>query len=145
MWRQLVAARDDGSTAWLPVYRNGESVRFANRNAEIIEPDPSWQGPRILYIQHPSDPVTFWDVPTMWSEPDWIQDPKGYDIPARAHWFPFVTWAQGVGDLAAGFGAKPGYGHDYSISFVAGWAAVAPPDGWSADDTRRLMEFLGKA
>jgi uncharacterized membrane protein len=144
MWRQLVAARDAGSTAWLPVYRGGESVRFANRNAEIIEPDPAWQGPRILYIQHPSDPVTFWDVPTMWSEPEWIQDPKGYDIPARAHWFPFVTWAQGVGDLAAGFGAKPGYGHDYSISFVAGWAAVAPPDGWTADDTRRLMEFLGK-
>ncbi len=145
MWRQLVAARDAGSTAWLPVYDNGRSVRFANRNAEIIEPDATWQGPRILYIQHPSDPVTFWDVPTLWREPEWIQDPKGYDIPARAHWFPFVTWAQGVGDLAAGFGAKPGYGHDYSISFVAGWAAVAPPDGWTAADTRRLMEFLGKA
>jgi uncharacterized membrane protein len=144
MWRQIVAARDDGSTAWLPVYRDGESVRFANRNEDIMTPDPDWKGPRILYIQHPSDPVTFWNMETMWSEPEWIQDPKGYDIPDRASWFPFVTWAQGVGDLAAGFGAKPGFGHDYSISFVAGWAAVAPPDGWTADDTARLQQFLGR-
>jgi uncharacterized membrane protein len=144
MWRQIVAARDDGSTAWHPVYRDGVSVRFANRNDEIITPDPDWKGPRILYIQHPSDPVTFWNMETMWSEPEWIQDPKGYDIPSRASWFPFVTWAQGVADLAAGFGAKPGFGHDYSISFVAGWAAVAPPDGWTADDTARLQQFLGR-
>lgn len=145
MWRQIVEARDDGSTAWLPVYRGGESVRFANRNEEMLGIGDSWQGTRVLYIQHPSDPVTFWNFETMWSEPDWITDPKGYDIPNRASWFPFVTWAQGVADLAAGFGAQPGFGHDYSISFVHGWAAVAPPEGWTDDDTLRLQEFLGKA
>ena len=42
----------------------------------------------------------------------------------------------------AGFGAAPGYGHDYSISFVAGWAAVAPPDGRTDDDTTRLQEVV---
>jgi uncharacterized membrane protein len=145
MWRQLVAGRDDGSTAWLPVYRDGESVRFANRNEELLRPLDDWTGPRVLYIQHPSDPVTFWNMETMWSEPEWIQDPKGYDIPARAGWFPFVTWAQGVADLSAGFGAEPGFGHDYSISFVPGWAAVAPPEGWTIEDSQRLMKFLGKA
>jgi uncharacterized membrane protein len=145
MWQQIVEARDEGSTAWLPVYRGGESVRFANRNEELLGIGDGWQGTRVLYIQHPSDPVTFWNMPTMWSEPDWIKDPKGYDIPDRASWFPFVTWAQGVGDLAAGFGAKPGFGHDYSISFVHGWAAVSPPEGWTDADTLRLQEFLGKA
>ncbi len=144
MWRQIVAGRDDGSTAWLPVYRDGESVRFANQNEELLRPFDEWSGPRILYIQHPSDPVTFWNVETMWSEPEWIQDPKGYDIPSRAEWFPFVTWAQGVADLSAGFGAKPGFGHDYSISFVPGWAAVAPPEGWTVEDSQRLMVFLDR-
>jgi uncharacterized membrane protein len=144
IWRQLVAARDEGSTAWLPIYRDGESVRFANQNVELLRPFDDWKGTRVLYIQHPSDPVTFWNMETMWSEPEWIQDPKGYDISGRTSWFPFVTWAQGVADLAAGFGAEPGFGHDYSISFVPGWAAVAPPDGWTPEDSQLLMAFLGR-
>ena len=144
IWQQLVAARDAGSTAWLPVYRGGEHVRFANRNEQIVPAPTDWEGTRILYIQHPSDPVTFWSFDTLLNEPEWIQDPTGYDVPDRAHWFPFVTWAAGVADLAAGFGAAPGYGHDYSISFVAGWAAVAPPQGWTDAETLRLQEFLRK-
>lgn len=142
IWRQLVADRDDGSTAWRPIYREGEQVRFANRNNEMVPSDPDWAAPRILYIQHPSDPVTFWSWETLWAEPEWIQDPTGYDVPDRAHWFPFVTWAQGVADLSAGFGAAPGYGHDYSISYVAGWAAVSSPEGWTDDDTLRLQDFV---
>lgn len=142
IWRQLTAARDDGSTAWRPVYREGEHVRFANRNNEMVPADPDWAAPRILYIQHPSDPVTFWSWETLLEEPEWVHDPTGYDVPDRAHWFPFVTWAQGVADLAAGFGAAPGYGHDYSISFVAGWAAVSAPEGWTDDDTLRLQDFV---
>ncbi len=142
IWQQLVSGRDAGSTAWRPAYREGEHVRFANRIDEIVPADPEWTGTRILYIQHPSDPVTFWSFDMLLSEPEWIQDPTGYDVPDRAHWFPVVTWAAGVADLAAGFGAAPGYGHDYSISFVAGWAAVAPPDGWTDAETLRLQEFL---
>lgn len=142
IWQQLIAARDDGSTAWRPVYRDGEHVRFANRNDEIVPAPTDWDGTRILYIQHPSDPVTFWSFDMLLEEPEWIQDPTGYDVPDRAHWFPVVTWAAGVADLAAGFGAAPGYGHDYSISFVAGWAAVSPPDGWTDAETERLQDFL---
>jgi uncharacterized membrane protein len=144
IWQQLVAARDAGSTSWLPVYRGGEHVRFANRIDELVPAPTDWNGTRILYIQHPSDPVTFWSFDTIAKEPEWIQDPTGYDVPDRAHWFPFVTWAAGVADLSAGFGAAPGYGHDYSTAFVAGWAAVSPPDGWSDDETLRLQDFLHK-
>lgn len=60
-----------------------------------------------------------------------------------ASWFPFVTWAQGVVDLFDGFAAGPGFGHDFSHAFVAGWAALAAPDGWTAADTIRLEAFLG--
>ena len=144
IWGQLTEERDAGSPAWRPVYDGGRSVRFANRTSELTEPDPTWQQPRVLYIQHPSDPVTFWSMDTMWSEPEWIHDPTGYDVPSRASWFPFVTWAQGLADLSAGFSAKPGFGHDYSNAFVSGWAAVLPPDGWTADDTARLEAYLGK-
>ena len=50
----------------------------------------------------------------------------GYDIPARTSWYPLVTGLQEVADLIAAFGATSGYGHNYGIDFVTGWAAVVP-------------------
>ena len=144
IWGQVTAARSPGSPAWRPVYDDGKSVRFANKPSEILEPDPTWVEPRILYIQHPSDPVTFWSMNTLWSKPEWIDSPTGYDVPDRAAWFPFVTWAQGIADLSAGFSAKPGFGHDYRNAFVAGWAAVLAPTGWTSADTTRLEAYLGR-
>ena len=142
IWQQLVGARDAGSTSWLPIYRGGEHVRFANRIDELVPAPTDWDGTRILYLQHPSDPVTFWSFDTIVREPEWIQSPTGYDVPDRAHWFPFVTWAAGVADLSAGFGAAPGFGHDYTTAYVAGWAAVSPPEGWTDAETTRLQDFL---
>ena len=142
IWAQITSERNSASPVWRPVFDDGVSVRFANKPEELLEPDPSWTVPRILYVQHPSDPVTFWSMDTMWSRPEWLDDPKGYDIPDRASWFPFVTWSQVVADLAAGFSAEPGHGHDYRLAFVASWAAIAPPDGWTADDTTRLEQHL---
>lgn len=109
IWSQITAARSPGSPAWRPVYDDGVSVRFANRPSEIREPDPTWMAPRLLYIQHPSDPVTFWSMDTMWSKPEWIDSPTGYDVADRASWFPFVTWAQGVADLSAGLQRQAGF------------------------------------
>jgi uncharacterized membrane protein len=68
--------------------------------------------------------------------------PKGYDVLARAGWFPIVTGVQEVADLIAGFSAPSGYGHNYAIDFVSGWAAVAPPVRWTEADSARLQQHL---
>jgi uncharacterized membrane protein len=34
------------------------------------------------------------------------------------------------------------HGHNYGIDFAAGWAAVAPPEGWTVADTARLQRHL---
>jgi uncharacterized membrane protein len=142
VWRQLTADRDRGSPAWAPVIDGGRSVRFLTRDPEGDWPAGPWDEPRILYLQHPSDPVTFWSFDTLWSAPEWMDHPRGYDITHRGSWFPFVTWIQGVFDLTAGFGAPPGFGHDFRLDYVNGWSLVAPPDGWTEADTRRLEHFL---
>ena len=142
IWNQLVDAREPGSPVWLPVYDGGRHVRFANRDPEVPPLDPDWAEPRILYIQHPTDPVTFWNIPTLWRPPEWMDHPRGGGVPDRGRWFPVVTFTQGVFDLMAGFGAPPGYGHDYRLDFVAGWATVAPPPGWDASRTEALQDFL---
>jgi uncharacterized membrane protein len=42
-----------------------------------------------------------------------------------------------------GFGAAPGFGHDYRPLFADAWAAVAPPDGWTQAQTDQLAAHLG--
>lgn len=140
--RQLTAGRDDGSPAWAPVVDGGEVVRFRTRDPDHAEPDGPWAEPRVLYVQHPSDPVTHWSADWLWAEPDWMDDPRGYDVPDRGGWFPVVTFVQGVFDLMAGFGAPPGYGHDYRLDYVDAWADVAPRAGWTPADTARLEDHL---
>ena len=116
-------------------------MRYMPRLDELDRSEP-WDAPRMLYIGHPSDPVTWWDVPTLWREPPWMEHPVGFDVPSRTRWFPVVTWIQTVGDLIAGFSTPPGHGHNYTNSYTDGWAIVAPPPGWTDDDTARLEKIL---
>ena len=139
---QLTDARDPGSPVWAPVYDEGRTVRFRTRDPERTDPPGPWDGPRVLYVQHPTDPVTYWSMDWLWSEPGWMDHPRGYDVSDRGRWFPGVTWVQGVFDLMAGFGAPPGFGHDYRLDYVDAWADVSPPEGWSEADTDRLEDFL---
>jgi uncharacterized membrane protein len=142
--RQLTADRAAGSPVWRPVFDDGKTVRFANNVDELLPQDPGWKPPRLLYVQHGSDPVTFWSMDTLWSKPEWMNDPRAPDVPAGGPWVPFVTWTQGVFDLMAGFGAPPGHGHDYRLAWPGAWAQVVPPEGWTADDTKALNAFLAE-
>lgn len=139
--RQLVADRDAGSTPWAPVVAGGETVRFETRDPDQLRPGGPWEEPRVLFVQHPSDPVTHWYFHWFWRPPEWMDQPRGDDVPARAGWFPIVTGVQGVFDLMAGFSAPPGFGHDYRLDYPAAWAHVVAPEGWSEDDTAALEEF----
>lgn len=144
--RQLVDARDDGSTAWAPIVDEGAEVRFETRDPDQPRPPEGapWDAPRVLYVQHPSDPVTHWDYSWLWRPPEWLDAPRGYDVPKRPGWFPIVTGIQGVFDLMAGFAAPPGHGHDYRLDYPAAWAAVAAPEGWDDERTAALEDYTAE-
>jgi uncharacterized membrane protein len=142
IWDQLTDDREPGSPVWRPVFDGGAAVQFANRPADLERADAAWREPRVLYVHHPSDPVGNASLEALWRRPEWTEHPKGYDVPARAGWFPIVTGLQEVADLVAGFSAPSGYGHNYGIDFAAGWAAVAAPEGWTTADTTRLQRHL---
>lgn len=139
---QLTRERDPGSPVWQPVFDEGRSVRFLNRNPDQPALLAEWRAPRIAYLQHSADPVAFWSVDALWWPPPWMNQPRGFDVPDNIRWFPIVSGVQAAGDLFDQLGPPPGFGHDYSGEYVRGWVNVLPPDGWTSADTERLEKLI---
>ncbi|MFZ3394382.1 alpha/beta hydrolase [Rhodococcus sp. 7Tela_A2] len=142
LWRQIVERRDPGTPEVLPVYADGLVVRFAGGSDSVPEPDAAWLAPRVLYIQHTSDPVVWWSPDLIFSRPDWLAEPPGHDRLPQMRWFPFVTFWQVSADLTNAAGVPDGHGHNYGTAVLDGWLAIARPDGWTADDTERARTAL---
>jgi uncharacterized membrane protein len=139
---QLTNGRDPGSPVWQPVFDAGHTVRFVSRDPNQPALGNRWPFPRVVYLQHPSDPVPFWGISALWRPPEWMDEPRGYDVPSAARWFPIVSGVQAVADQIHQLSAPPGFGHDYGTEYVLGWAEVAPPTGWTDQETHRLEDFL---
>ena len=145
LWHALIVRRDPHTTEVAPRYDNGRTVRFT----EAIDPadihhvsGPPWLGTRVLFLQHPSDPVVWWSPDLLFGRPDWLVEPRGRDRSAAMRWYPVVTFWQVSADLTNAEGVPGGHGHNYSNDILDGWAAVAPPDGWTAADTKRIRAEL---
>lgn len=139
---QITRERDSASPVWQPVFDQGRVVRFFNRGLNQQPLASEWSASRLVYLQHPSDPVTFWSVEVLWRPPEWMDRPRGHDVPDAARWFPIVSAIQAVGDMLLQLDVPPGFGHDYSTDYVTGWAQMLPPDRWTDADIERLEELL---
>jgi uncharacterized membrane protein len=145
LWHALLVRRDPGTPATLPRYDNGRTVRFAQgtKPAEIAAiAAPPWLGPRVLFLQHASDPVVWWSPDLLFARPDWLTEPPGPDRTASMRWYPVVTFWQVSADLAHGESMPTGHGHNYADTILDGWVAVLPPEGWEPADTERLRTAL---
>lgn len=140
---QITSERDPGSPAWQPVYDGGRSVRFLSRDPDVPDLGADWPMPRIVYLQHPSDPAPLWGFNVLWRPPEWMDQPRGFDMPDAMVWFPIVSGLHALADLIFQLSMPPpGFGHVYSTDYAQGWASVAPPPDWTDADTRRLEDFL---
>jgi uncharacterized membrane protein len=142
--RQVTSARDEGSTAWRPVYGGGTTVRFMVGAADDADADVPWGWPRVLFLQHPSDPVSHWSLGDLWSAPEWMRDPPGPGVPTLLGWIPIVTAVQAAADVSFGASLPSGFGHDYRVEYVDAFARLVPPEGWDSADTARLQAFLAE-
>lgn len=132
LWSRIVADRDAGSTEILPVYRAGRSIRFANRPENLRRrPDGQdfgpWEHPRIVYLQHASDPVVWWSPALIWRRPDWIQELRRHpaaDVVRGFRWAPWVTFWQISTDMPRSIRIPGGHGHSYHGEQVRAWAEV---------------------
>jgi uncharacterized membrane protein len=142
LWRAVEASRDAGSPEWQPVIEQGQSVRFAASPQDYANPPGPWNEPRLLYLQHASDPIVWWYWSILWSRPDWLAEPRGPDVNSASFWFPFVTWAQVTVDQFHGTGVPNGHGHNYGNMMVSAWVELGRPADWTDDDTAKLQQRI---
>ena len=144
MWDEITDDRDGGSPAWLPIYQDGRTVRFTSLDNALDVPRGEWDDTKIVYLQHASDPVSFFSPDLAFSEPDWLKEgQRGPDVSAQMAWFPLVTMWQVALDLPAAGNVPAGHGHLYtSGEYLDAWLGVTQPEGWTASDTDALRDHL---
>jgi uncharacterized membrane protein len=142
IWTDLTADRDPGSPEWLPIYADGRHVRFVARPSDLGRPDKPWGSPRVVYLQHASDPIAWWNPDLLFHKPDWLREPRGYDVLPQVNWIPVVTFLQVSADMAVAVDVPSGHGHHYDLDVANGWAAVLQPPGWTPQKTARLRPLL---
>ncbi|MBL7253846.1 alpha/beta hydrolase [Paractinoplanes lichenicola] len=137
--RELTAGRAPGSPVWDPSYP-GLPVEFSSESHELRD----LAGPprKVVYMQNSSDPVVWWSPSLLWHKPEWLKGTRGPDVTPDMHWYPVITFWQTTVDLLFANKAPIGHGHVYKSGAVDGWAALAPPPGWTVADTLRLRALL---
>jgi uncharacterized membrane protein len=142
IWTDLTRNRDEGSPEWLPIYDKGENARFSAKSQNLGRPADPWGPPRVVYLQHASDPIAWWDPDLLFTKPDWLREPRGYDVSPRMEWIPVVTFLQVSADMAVAVDVPDGHGHVYVRDVANAWAAILQPPGWTPEKTERLRSLL---
>jgi uncharacterized membrane protein len=142
LWTDFVTEREPNTRMVLPTYEQGETVRFGNQPSDLNSPSTPWGKPRVVYMQHPSDPIVWWSPRLMLHRPDWLNEKRGADVLPNMRWYPFVTFWQVTADMVYSTGVPPGHGHSYGTQSMQAWVDIAPPDGWTAAKTAALEPII---
>lgn len=143
-WRSFTERRNPGSPAWLPTFKDGSVVRFANQNGGLENAESDWGHFRIAYLQYASDPIVFFDSRSYFREPAWMREPRGPDVSTDLRWYPVVTMVQLAVDMISGTEPR-GFGHDYAAEhYFDSWLALTEPTGWSNEQLILMRAYFAE-
>ncbi|TVQ03398.1 MAG: hypothetical protein EA359_09615 [Balneolaceae bacterium] len=143
-WRSFTERRNPESPAWLPTFKDGSVVRFANQNGGLENAESDWGHFRIAYLQYASDPITFFDSRSYFREPSWMREPRGPDVSSDLRWYPVVTMLQLAVDMISGTEPR-GFGHDYAAEhYFDSWLALTEPEGWSEEQLSLMRAYFSE-
>lgn len=141
-WSSLTMARNEGSPFWRPEIGDGRMVRFHGQFNGTVD-DREWGPIRNVYLQYASDPMVFFSPDLAFSEPEWLQEPRGPDVSPYLRWVPLVTSLQVAFDLPLATNVPMGYGHNYApADYINAWMTVTEPIGVTAVTLERLRKLF---
>lgn len=134
LWQRLTSQRHRGTPQVAPVVDNADNVRFANKPSQLqVDINgrnlPPWQFPRVVFLQHPSDPVVWWSPELFSTEPDWLRERVGEDVDPRLRWLRGITGLKVLADLPVSGDTPDGHGHIYHREFIDTWIEVLGLEG----------------
>jgi uncharacterized membrane protein len=142
-WVEATADRNPGTPMWLPKFRDGSILRFTARENAIDQGGTRWGPMRFVYIQHASDPMSFFSTDLAYRRPAWLNGERGPDVSPELRWYPIVMFLQTAFDLPMATSVPHGYGHNFAAqSYIDAWIAVTAPENWKAEDTERLKRHF---
>ncbi|AJY48222.1 hypothetical protein TM49_14160 [Martelella endophytica] len=147
IWRRTVAARNPGSPYVLPEVDQGEVARFSSQFVTPQEQGDAWGRIRIVFLQHASDPIVFFEPGSVFREPEWMREEPAPDVSPDLRFVPVVTQFQLALDMALSKALPAGYGHNYlAHEYIDAWVAISNPPDWSQEQTEALKAIcnLGK-
>lgn len=133
LWQNLTAKRHLGSPEIAPVVNNGRNIRFVTK-PEDMQTDiygrmlPQWEFPRVVYLQHATDPVVWWKPELVRTPPDWLREPVLADLNPDMQWTRGATFIQVSTDLPIAGLAADGHGHTYHRELIPIWMNVLGMD-----------------
>ena len=90
--------------------------------------DAAWGVLRVVYLQHASDPMTFFSTDIAYKNPDWLGPNRGRDISPHLKWFPIVSFFQIAFDIPMATSVPLGYGHNFApAEYIDAWIEVTQP------------------
>lgn len=146
--RELTESRMPGSTALAPIIDMGRHIRFAGTGPQVWtdeydRPLGPWEYPRVVYLQHPSDPVAWWSPSLLVSSPDWLRETRENTSMSQMSWWFLVTFWQVTADMAVSSAVPMNYGHRYyALDMVPAWEAVLGVEGLDPARREAIMDAV---
>jgi uncharacterized membrane protein len=143
IWKSLTRNRNTDSPAWLPRIGDGRIARFTTQEDALDIPGSSWSRMRLVFLQYASDPITFFEVASVYRPSDWMADERAPDVLESLRWYPLITMLQLAVDMLVCTDVTTGFGHVFAAEhYVDAWVTLTDPEDWHIEDTERLKDLF---
>ncbi len=139
IWRAITLLSNPESPQWRPIIRDSSAIRFMTQDGFPDLEEAKWGGLRVVYVQHASDPMTFFSTDLAYKSPDWLGLDRGRDVSPYLRWFPIVSFLQIAFDIPMATSVPLGYGHNFApAEYIDAWIEVTQPKNWTDSDTEKV-------
>lgn len=143
IWRELTRNRNPESPAWLPRVGDGRTARFTTQVNALELSGSSWSKMRLIFLQYPSDPITFFENSAAFFPPAWMTGTRAPDVLQNLRWYPLITVLQLAVDMLVCTEVPEGFGHVFAVEhYIDSWIALTDPKDWQVANGKRLKEQL---
>ena len=142
IWTHVRDGREADSPIWQPRYGNGSLVRVANQKTGLEQYDAPWGPIRIVFLNYGSDPIVFFSYDMAYQRPDWLKQPRAFDVSPDLRWYPIVTMLQVGLDTTISL-KSPGFGHYYvAEDYIDAWVELLDPPDWTPERSAQLKQIF---